>query len=151
MQNLDTLKMGFVKLQNELDKIAIHSEQWIQEFDNKPSIRLGLVALLTAESDYGDDLRNNAEVDQRLKQMIESGSDREAFASAITFLGREAPRLDPIIRKRFDTTKDEKLKAVLAGVASSQRGEDLKEWLRTDVLPHATADTRDMIQIWAHP
>lgn len=151
MQNLDVLKKGFAKLQNELDRIAISPEQWIQEFDNEPSKRTGLVALLTAGSDTGDDLRNNVEVDQRLKQMIESGSDQEAFAAAVTFLGRESPRLDPIIRKRFDSTKNEKLKAILAGVASSQLGEDMKEWLRTDVLPHATADTRAMIQTWAHP
>lgn len=148
MKDLSALKKGLARLQNELDIIVTSPEDWIQEFDHEPSQHLGLIALLVAESEAGTKLRNDAEVDQRLQRVIESGSDQEAFAAAITYLGRDVPDLDPVIRMRFCATQQAKLKVVLAGVAASQSSEATKDWLREEVLPHATDDIRTMIQAW---
>jgi hypothetical protein len=150
MKNLSALKKGFASLQNEINKIVISPDQWIREFDAEPSQRLGLVALLTAESATGTSLRNDPTVDSRLLRMIESGSEQEAFAAAVTYLGREAPQVEPAIRRRFSVTQNEKLKAILVGVAASQSIEETREWLSEVVLPQATDDMRTMIQTWSH-
>jgi hypothetical protein len=41
---------AFADLGSEINKVVINPNQWIREFDSEPSQRLGLVALLTAES-----------------------------------------------------------------------------------------------------
>ncbi len=138
------------RLADGLSGIELSIDEWIQEFDAEPSQRLGLVALVTADSETGVSLRHDPNVDSRLLHMIESGSVQEAFAAAVTYLGREAPQVEPAIRKRFIVTENEKLKAILAGVAASQSTPETREWLSDVVLPQATDDVRTMIQTWSH-